>query len=334
MRSCEQGEQGSGRPVGKTKRNASNRNVPNYSAPNHNATLVGLLAIVLFSAIVSLVRITAQNFGATLGAALIYTLTAVVMWVIRRPRQLRSFPLRYLLVCGTLFVVYEVSVGLAVGLAHDATQALEVSVVNYLWPTLMVLLSLIGRRFTAKTWLVIPGALLASLGTAFVVGGDAGLNPAGIAAHIASNPVPYALAFGGAVTWAVYSVITPRISEGYDGITLFLTGVAVALWIVHFLTGSVPQHAHPAGIGAYIVLVAAALVIGAGYACWDAGIMHGNLTVLGSASYAAPVLSSAIGALALGASLTVSFWQGVVLVVVGSLIGWWATKDASVEPQS
>jgi drug/metabolite transporter (DMT)-like permease len=210
--------------MSKAKRNAPNRNVPNYSAPNHNATLVGLLAIVLFSAIVSLVRITAQNFGATLGAALIYTLTAVVMWVIRRPKRLRSLPLRYLLVCGTLFVVYEVSVGLAVGLAHNATQALEVSVVNYLWPTLMVLLSLIGRRFTAKTWLVIPGALLASLGTAFVVGGDAGLNPASIAAHIASNPVPYALAFGGAVTWAVYSVITPRISEGHDGITLFLTG--------------------------------------------------------------------------------------------------------------
>lgn len=325
MKSYEHGEQGSGRPISRAK---------TRNAPNRNATLVGLLAIVLFSAIVSLVRITAQNFGATLGAALIYTLTSVVMWIIRRPKRQRSFPLRYLLVCGALFVVYEVSVGLAVGLAHDATQALEVSVVNYLWPTLMVLLSLIGRRLTAKTWPVIPGALLASLGTAFVVGGDAGLHPASIAAHIASSPVPYVLAFGGAIAWAVYSVITPRISEGHDGITLFLTGVAVALWIVHFLTGSVPQRTHTAGIGAYIVLVAAALVIGAGYACWDAGIMHGNLTVLGSASYAAPVLSCTIGALALGASLTASFWQGVALVVVGSLIGWWATKDAGTESQS
>lgn len=244
MKSYEHGEQGSGRPISRAK---------TRNAPNRNATLVGLLAIVLFSAIVSLVRITAQNFGATLGAALIYTLTSVVMWIIRRPKRQRSFPLRYLLVCGALFVVYEVSVGLAVGLAHDATQALEVSVVNYLWPTLMVLLSLIGRRLTAKTWLVIPGALLASLGTAFVVGGDAGLHPASIAAHIASSPVPYVLAFGGAIAWAVYSVITPRISEGHDGITLFLTGVAVALWIVHFLTGSVPQRTHTAGIGAYIV---------------------------------------------------------------------------------
>lgn len=112
------------------------------SVPRWRATAVGLLAIALFSAIVSLVRVTSQNFGATLGAALIYTLVSVILWAIRRPKNLRAFPRKYMLLCGVLFIIYEVSVGLAVGLAGDSEQAIEVSIVNYLWPTLMVVLML------------------------------------------------------------------------------------------------------------------------------------------------------------------------------------------------
>lgn len=289
------------------------------------ATGVGMLAVVLFSAVVTLVRVTSQDFGATLGAPLIYTLASTVLWLTHRPRGLRRFPLRYLLVCGALFVVYETSLALAVGLADSAEQTLEVSVVNYLWPTFLVLLSLVGRRSGRVHWLVIPGVALATLGTAAVVGGREGLNVAAIAGHVVSNPVPYALTFGGAVVWAVYSVLTPRLAEGCDGLTVFITGTAAALWIVHLTTGTSADRAP--GVGGWAVLVAAALVIGAGYACWNIGILRGNITLLGTASYAAPILSSLIGAVVLGAALTPSFWWGVLLVAVGSAMSGWATRQ-------
>ncbi|MFT4218756.1 MAG: hypothetical protein QM619_16460 [Micropruina sp.] len=110
------------------------------------ATLTGLSAIVLWSAMVGLIRVVAESFGAALGAALIYTLAAIVLWLVRRPTDVRTFPIAYLLIGGGLFVVYEVTVGLAVGWAADGRQAIEVSIVNYLWPTLMVLLTLLVRR--------------------------------------------------------------------------------------------------------------------------------------------------------------------------------------------
>ncbi|MFT4216442.1 MAG: hypothetical protein QM619_04555 [Micropruina sp.] len=138
-----------------------------------------------------------------------------------------------------------------------------------------------------------PGILLATAGIAWVVGGDAGLDPMGIGVNIAANPVPYVLALLGATAWACYSVLSPVLSGGRDGITVFFTGTAVALWAIYLVTGAPVPHRPSAE--AIVALVCAAAVIGAGYAFWNIGILHGNLTALASASYATPVLSSAIG---------------------------------------
>jgi hypothetical protein len=51
------------------------------------------------------------------------------------------------------------------------------------------------------------------------------------------------------------------------------------------------------------------------------------MMILASASYATPVLSSAVAATLLGTTLPVAFWQGVALVVAGSLLSWHATRD-------
>jgi len=47
-----------------------------------------------------------------------------------------------------------------------------------------------------------------------------------------------------------------------------------------------------------------------GYALWNIGILRGNLTLLATASYVAPVLSSAFASVWLGAVLNKQFWQG------------------------
>ncbi|MFT3889720.1 MAG: aromatic amino acid DMT transporter YddG [Arachnia sp.] len=294
------------------------------SVPRRRATAFGLIAIVLWSALVGLIRLVSDSFGPTLGLALIYTLATAILWVTRRPRDIRTMPRRYLVVGGILFVSYEIAFGLAIGLARDAEQALEVSIVNYLWPTLMVLLLPLLERGLRPRWYIVPAVLLATLGIAWVVGGDAGLDPARMAANVASNPLPYALALGGALGWAVYSTITPGMSGGRDAITVFFTAVTVALWVMHLVAGRpVPGSLSVIDV---VPLLGAAAMSGAGYAFWNVGILHGNRTLIASASYATPVLSSAIGTVLLGAALTTSFWQGVALVTAGSLLGWRATR--------
>ena len=78
------------------------------------ATLAGLGAIVVWSAMVALLRLVSDDFGATLGMALVYSLSAAMLWIVRRPRTVRGFPVRYLLIGGTLFVTTDVCAGLAV----------------------------------------------------------------------------------------------------------------------------------------------------------------------------------------------------------------------------
>ena len=203
-------------------RNASGTPAPTASHAGHSgghvvssrATAVGLMAIVLWSFMAGTVRIVAESFGATLGSALIYTVGGVLLLVFRRPAPIREFPKKYLIIGGLLFVFYESSISLSLGLASTAASSVEVSLVNYLWPTMMVLLAAGVSRRRHAVWKVLPGAIVATVGVALAVGGNSGLDWQAAAGHIADNPLPYVLAFAGALAWSVYAVFTPAWSHG------------------------------------------------------------------------------------------------------------------------
>ncbi|KFI97394.1 aromatic amino acid DMT transporter YddG [Bifidobacterium stellenboschense] len=295
--------------------------------PATRATAVGLLAIVVWSLMTALVRVVAESFGATLGSALIYTAGVALLLVFHRPAPLARYPKRYLMVGGALFVFYESSISLSIGLASTAEQSVEVSLVNYLWPTLMVLLAAaIGRpRRKGAVWRAIPGAVVATMGVALAVGGNSGLDVGAALGHVASDPLPYLLAFLGAFAWSLYAVITPAMSDGLDGTSVFFPGVAVVLWIIHLTSGEGMPDAVPGPL-AWAAVVASAAVIAGGYAFWGYGILHGSLKTLAVASYATPVLSVAASAVILGLSLTLPFWCGALLVVAGSVLNWLAER--------
>lgn len=108
----------------------------------------GLAAILLWNTVAGLLRGVSETFGPVGGAAMIYSLGAILLLVLLgRPRLYKSSWL-YLVVGSALFVAYEVCLSLALGFASGRTQAIEVGVVNYLWPCLTVLLAIvmIGQR--------------------------------------------------------------------------------------------------------------------------------------------------------------------------------------------
>ena len=76
------------------------------------ATTIGLMAILLWSFMAGTVRIVSENFGATLGSALIYTVGGILLLMFRRPAPIREFPKKYLIIGGLLFVFYESSISL------------------------------------------------------------------------------------------------------------------------------------------------------------------------------------------------------------------------------
>lgn len=286
------------------------------------ATACGLLAIILWSTAAALIRSVSEMFGPLAGSALIYSLgAAMLMALLGRPR-LRATSWRYLIGGSALFVAYEVCLSLALGFANSRYQAIELGVVNYLWPCLTVLLAIVMNGQKAR-WMIVPGTALALFGIVWVVSGE-GLSVDSIVANVQSNPLSYSLALACAITFALYCNITRRYAGGQNLVVLFFVLTAIVLWGKYAVSGEIM----PAfSLRNSLELIAASTAMAGGYALWNMGILRGNLTLLATASYCAPVLSSAFGAVWLGAALNVQFWQGAVLVTVGSLLCWWATRQ-------
>ena len=214
---------------------------------------------------------------------------------------------------------YEAAISASIGLAASSTQTVELSMVNYLWPSLTVLFNSTAMRGARGCARALPGAAVATVGVMLAIGGDAGLDAAVVAADIASNPLPFALTLAAALAWASYSVVTPRITNGKDATPFFMIGVAAVFWTM-FATSGAPVPESVPSIGSILALLAAMGSIAAGYACWNHGLLFGNVSRMALASYAAPFLSVTASSIILGLALPGLFWAGVAFVVAGSLL--------------
>lgn len=286
------------------------------------ATLTGLAAVLLWSAVVGLIRKVSVHLGPTGGAALMYSVASVFLLLSVGHVSLRAFPRRYLAWGSLLFVTYELCLSLSIGYADTPRQAIEVGMVNYLWPTFTIVASILfnGQK---TNFLIVPGFALSIVGICRVLGGAQGVDPAGMLHNVRVNPLSYGLAFAGAVIWAAYCTVTARIAQGKNGVALFFILVSVTLWIKYLLEGGGRMEFSAEAI-AWLLLAAGAM--GFGYGAWNVGILHGNVTILAGASYFIPVLSAALASLLLRAPLSLAFWQGAAMVCGGAILCWLATR--------
>lgn len=288
-----------------------------------NATLIGLIAVLLWSSIVGLIRSVSESLGATGGAAMMYSVASVFLLISIGFPKISEFPKRYLIWGSLLFVSYELCLALSIGYSNTNRQAIEVGMVNYLWPALTMVAAILFNN-QKSNWLVIPGFVIAILGICWVLGGEQGLDLASMLENIKDNPLSYGLAFMGALIWATYCTVTARIANGKNGVTLFFMLTALVLWVKYLVIGGAPMVFN---FHAIIYLVLAAAAMGFGYAAWNVGILHGNVTILAGASYFIPVFSAALAAIVLQTPLSMSFWQGAAMVCIGSVLCWLATRQ-------
>ena len=245
------------------------------------ATLIGFSAIILWSTMVGLIRGVSEGLGPVGGAAMIYSLSGILLIFTVGFPQLRQIPPRYLLVGSLFFVSYEMCLALSLGYAGTRQQAIEVGMVNYLWPSLTILFAIIfnGQK---TTWWVIPGLLLSLVGVTWVLGGEHGLDIAEISSNVISSPLSYILAFVGAFIWAAYCTVTAKYAKGKNGITLFVLLTALSLWVKFLMSAQPPMiFSWPV----IVKLVTCAMSLGFAYAAWNVGILHGNVSLLAAASY-------------------------------------------------
>ncbi|KFX14002.1 aromatic amino acid DMT transporter YddG [Pectobacterium atrosepticum] len=289
------------------------------------ATLTSLLAIILWSTSVGLIRSLTEALGPIGGAAMIYSTSTLCLLVFYGLPRIKTLPRIYLFAGGALFVCYEIFLSLSIGLADSRMQAMEIGMINYLWPSLTILFSLFINQQKSR-FLLWPGLVISLGGIVWIMKGESDWTPELLWNNILANPLAYSLAFSAALTWALYCNITKRYGQGKSGVSLFFFIASLVLWIQYSFSAEGPiSLTLPSSLELLFMGASAALA----YSAWNAGIQYGNLTLLATASYFTPVLSTLLAALWLNITPAISFWQGVAMVTAGSLLCWYATRSST-----
>ena len=264
--------------------------------------------------------------GAVGGAAMMYTLSTVLIWLIFGRPHLRNYNRSYLFWASVFFVGCELCLSLSVGFAQNARQAVEIGMVNYLWPTFTIVGAVYFNKQPSKWWIGI-GFVLSFFGIATVLGGDGGLSLSGIYHNVRTNPAGYLMALADALFWAAYCTLTARVKAEGSSVGFFFMLVSLLLWAEYFIGGTHSLNFDAESVG---YALAAASCMGLGYAVWNIGISRGNMTVLAGASYFIPVFSALVSSFVISAPLSVQFWQGAGMVCAGSVVCWLATRRKSI----
>jgi drug/metabolite transporter (DMT)-like permease len=289
-----------------------------------SGTVSGFVAIILWSTTVAFARSLAEQLGPLTAAAAVYGVSGVIavarLLVSRhKMRRIRQFPRTYLVGCGALFVIYMLVLFLAIGLAEGREQVLEVGLLNYLWPALTILLSLVLLKNRAGL-LLLPGTLLALCGIFLVVTQGAHISWHSFSRNLAGNPAAYSLGLSAAVSWALYSILTRRWvhgkTEGAVDLFLPVTGMVLAIiccFVAEPRAWSFRAVAEATFLGAATYLA---------YGLWDTAMRRGNVVVVAAGSYLTPLLSTLVSSLYLEVAAKPSLWVGCGMLVSGSLLSW------------
>jgi drug/metabolite transporter (DMT)-like permease len=159
----------------------------------------------------------------------------------------------------------------------------EAGLIAYLWPLFIVLFSglLPGERLGR---LHILGALIAFAGAALIV-------LRGGASFEASALPGLGLAFLCALTWSSYSVLSRRLGRfPTEVVAIYCVATAALSYLAHALFET---PAWPDSLTSWLSVAALGLgPVGLAFYTWDIGVKRGDIQLLGTASYAAPLLST------------------------------------------
>ncbi|MEP4036865.1 EamA family transporter [Pseudophaeobacter sp.] len=274
------------------------------------ATAVGFVAVLLW-ALLALLTVGSAPTPPLLLNAICFTIggTLGLIWTMRTGGlgQLRKIPWKVYAFGSVGLFGYHALYFSALRLAPAA----EAGLIAYLWPLLIVLFSglLPGERLRPGHLI---GAILGFAGAAAIITGGSG----GFQAEFLPG---YILAFLCALTWSGYSVLSRLMgSAPTSSVAVFCVVTAIASWGLHF---ALEETIWPQGtIGWASTLLLGLGPVGLAFYVWDIGVKQGDIQMLGTSSYAAPLLSTLVLVLAGVADPSWALALAAALITAGAVI--------------
>jgi drug/metabolite transporter (DMT)-like permease len=295
----------------------------------HSATLLGFVAILLWSTTVAFARSISESLGPFTSGATVYLLAGIFLYFPRfsktRAVNLLHKPSSlYIYGCGILFLIYTISLYVAVSMATNSAQTLEIGLINYLWPGLTILFSIpiLGKK--ASLWLL-PGTFIAFSGVYLALAQGTILSWDSFTENIRHSSMPYLAGFLAAISWALYSNLSRRWggtdSEGAVPLFSIITGLSFTLLAIIY-----PETIswNPRVILEIIFFSSATALA---YLSWDTSMRKGNIVLVAAGSYLVPLLSTIVSSIYLRIMPTPILWWACVLIIFGSIISWRSIKQ-------
>ena len=274
-------------------------------------TILGFAAVLMW-AVLALLTARSGAVPPFQLAAMTFPIAAIIGVVALRLRGgslavFRQRPAVWLLGVGGLFGYHALYFA-----ALRNAPAAQAGLIAYLWPLLIVLGSA-ALPGECLRWFHILGALCGLAGAALIVTGGGAL------AFSPDYALGYGLAGLCALTWSSYSLLSRRFGDvPSDVVTGFCAVTAVLSLLAHlaFETTVWPQTG-----GEWIaVLLLGLLPVGGAFYVWDYGVKHGDIQVIGAASYAAPLLSTLVLIAAGEAALSGTIVVSAILITLGACL--------------
>jgi len=276
------------------------------------ATLTGASAILLWSSLAVLTAFTGSIPPLQL-TALTFSIAAAVAlatWIWRGENPARHLQLPA--IAWALGVTGLFGYHALYFIALKLAPPVETSLINYLWPLLIVVFSALlpGERLR---WFHLCGAALGLLGTAvLLLGRDIAFDAAYLPGFLA--------AFACALTWAGYSVLSRRLPHvPTDSIGGFCAASALLALAGHLLFETTRWPEAWQEWGAIIALGLGPA--GGAFFLWDIGMKRGDIRALGSLAYAAPLMSTLLLILSGKGDFSLRVGLACLLIVGGAVLG-------------
>jgi drug/metabolite transporter (DMT)-like permease len=274
------------------------------------ATATGFIAVLLW-ALLALFTVGSSPTPPLLLNTLCFGIGGIVgliwAWVTGSVPQMRTVPLRVYAFGALALFAYHLLYFSALRLAPAA----EAGLIAYLWPLLIVVFSGLLPSETLKAGHVV-GAILGFSGAALIIScGGAGLS---------TEYLPgYLLALLAAFTWAGYSVLSRLVgSAPTASVAVFCIVTSALSFPLHLLFEEtiLPTTA----IGWASIAGLGLGPVGFAFYVWDIGCKHGDIQLLGTSSYAAPLLSTLVLILAGIAAPSMTLLWATLLITGGAII--------------
>lgn len=294
----------------------------------------GVAAVIIWSATICLSRSLMEKLGIFTASGSVYLLggALLILFCIKlNPLNLGKFKFnpKYTAARGIPFTLHLFCLCLALGLAKNQRQVIEIGLINYLWPVFTLVFSVPLLKNKAGPWLA-PGIVIAFSGIFVASVTMSGLNFSlpEFLRNIQGDPFPYLLALAAALLWGLYSNLTRCFAQHSNALNvpLFLFAAGLLLGGAGLIFPEKPNWS----VAVFIELAVMALLpCAAAFVLWDCAMRRGDMVLVASFAYFTPLLSTVLSGIYLGVDLTFGVWIACALVIAGAWVCKVSVKGAA-----